>query len=464
MKKIFLILVLFPILMFVSCKDTDKKEFTGAQHEVKLLTLNPGHFHAALVQKEMYNQVHPTVHIYAPEGPDLEMHLQRIGRFNSRDENPTRWESIIYTGEDYLERMLAEKKGNVVVIAGNNNKKTSYILRSVEAGFNVLSDKPMAINGESFAMLQRAFAVAEQNNVLLYDIMTERYEITSRLQREIALVPEIFGELEKGTADDPAVVKESVHHFFKYVAGAILQRPPWYFDVEQQGEGIVDVTTHLVDLVQWSCFPDRIIDYHSDVQMLDATRRPTSVNKKQFMDVTSLDHVPDYLQYTLKDEILNIYANGEMLYTINGVYTRVSVTWDYVAPEGGGDTHYSLMKGSKTHLIVEQGEEQDYLPVLYLVPAPGHNKEQWEKEVKEAFGEITEKFPGIKLINAVKGFKVDVPLQYRIGHEAHFAKVTDKYLQFLVDGKLPHWEIPNMLAKYFTTTRAYELAKVKENN
>ena len=46
-------------------------EFTGAPGEVKLVTLDPGHFHAALVQKTMYDQVSPTVHVYAPEGPDV---------------------------------------------------------------------------------------------------------------------------------------------------------------------------------------------------------------------------------------------------------------------------------------------------------------------------------------------------------------------------------------------------------
>ncbi len=454
-------ITLFLILMISACKTDQPSGFTGAQHEVQLLTLNPGHFHAALVQKEMYNQVHPRVHIYAPQGPDLDLHLQRIERFNQRDENPTQWESIIYTGDDYLERMLAEARGNVVMTAGNNRLKTSYILQSVQAGFNVLSDKPMAINGESFGMLQQAFAVAEQNNVLLYDIMTERYAITSVLLREIAQIPGLFGELEKGTPEDPAVVKESVHHFFKYVAGAVLQRPPWYFDVEQQGEGIVDVTTHLVDLVQWTCFPDRIINYRTDVQMIDATRRSTPVTKQQFMNVTRLDYIPEYLQNTIKDDVLQVYANGEMLYKINGVHARVSVTWDYVAPEGGDDTHYSLMKGTKTHMIVEQGEAQNYIPVLYLVPAPGQARSQWEDDVQQGFERITQAFPGIELAATAEGFKVEVPSHYRIGHEAHFAKVTEKYLQFLIDGKLPDWEVPNMLSKYYTTTRAYEIAREK---
>jgi predicted dehydrogenase len=458
MNKLFFPLLLISVVMISSCTQEKKNEFTGAPHEVKLITLNPGHFHAALVQKEMYEQVNPDVFIYAPEGADLDMHLQRIDRFNQRDQNPTTWNSEIYVGDDYLEKMLAEKEGNVVVIAGNNRKKTSYIMQAVEAGLNVLSDKPMAINIESFQLLQDAFKKAEENNVLLYDIMTERYDITSQLQRDIALIPEIFGQQEKGSSENPAVVKESVHHFFKYVSGAILRRPPWYFDTNQQGEGIVDVTTHLVDLVQWICFPDRIINYQTDIDVYQATRRPTNITRQQFLDVTGLDHIPDYLG---GDGDLSVYANGEMQYTINDVHARVSVIWDYAAPEGGGDTHFSLMKGTKSHLIIRQGKEQGFLPVLFIVPTAEQNGVQWSREVQDAFAQITQKYPGITLTADAEGFRVEIPTEYRIGHEAHFAKVTEKYLGFLVDGKLPQWEIPNMLAKYYTTTRAWEIANQK---
>ncbi len=190
-----------------------------ATNEVRLITLDPGHFHAGLVQKYMYPQVSPVVHVYAPAGPDLQEHLKRIESFNTRADNPTHWEEKVYTGPDFLKRMLKEKAGNVVVLAGNNARKTEYINDSVVAGFNVLSDKPMAITPAGFNLLRKAFTRAAANKVLLYDIMTERYEITSILQRELSRMPELFGTMQQGTADQPAVSMESVHHFFKEVAG-----------------------------------------------------------------------------------------------------------------------------------------------------------------------------------------------------------------------------------------------------
>src|SRR5215210_9024406 len=113
---------------------------SGAKEKsVQLITLDPGHFHAALVQKTMYSDVDPTVHVYAPAGPDLQAHLDRIKAYNSRSVSPPKWNEIVYTGDNFFEKMLAEKKGNVVVLSGNNQKKTDFILKSLQGGMHVLA-------------------------------------------------------------------------------------------------------------------------------------------------------------------------------------------------------------------------------------------------------------------------------------------------------------------------------------
>ena len=90
------LLIISLSLFILGCSmEKEKETFTGAKGEVKLITLDPGHFHAALVQKTMYPQVDPVVHVYAPEGPDVEDHLQRIEAFNHRTENPTTWQEKV---------------------------------------------------------------------------------------------------------------------------------------------------------------------------------------------------------------------------------------------------------------------------------------------------------------------------------------------------------------------------------
>lgn len=452
------------LLLGASCTTPKEKAaaFTGAPGEVKLITLDPGHFHAALVQKSSYPQVCKDVYVYAPAGDDLQEHLKKIEAFNTRAELPTSWNEVVYTGPDFLDKMLAEKKGNVMITAGNNGKKTEYIKRTLAAGINVLADKPMAINAENFELLKECFDLARQNNVFLYDIMTERYEITTALQRELSILPAVYGHQLPGTPDDPAIVKESVHHFFKVVAGNPLKRPAWFFDVEQQGEGVVDVTTHLVDLVQWEAFPEQIIDYTKDIELVDANHWTTPLSAAQFKEVTGFDSYPDYLQKDLSGDTLQVYANGNIIYKIKGICAKVAVIWNYTYPEGGGDTHFSVMKGSKANLFIRQGEEQGYQPELFIEALPGTDLTAYEKELQASLPLVTAKFAGITFSKVKDNvWQVVIPQEYRVGHEAHFGQVAENFLQYLKDGALPAWEVPNMITKYYVTTKALEMAKAK---
>lgn len=422
------------------------------------ITVDPGHFHAALVQKIMYPDLDPNVYVYAPQGNDLRLHMNRINGYNTRAASPTQWNEVVYEGADFFKKMLQEKKGNIVMLAGNNQKKTEYILKSIQSGFHVYADKPMVIKPESFPMLEQAFQEAKKKKVLLYDIMTERYEITTMIQKELSQTYTIFGTLLKGSPTDPSITKESVHHYYKEVSGSPLQRPAWFYDTEQQGQGIVDVTTHLVDLVQWAAFPEQIIDYKKDIKIYNARSWTTGVSLPEFTASTAEKAFPDYLKkYVDANGVLQVGCNGEINYTLKGVHAKVSVIWNYKATPGGGDTHYSIMKGSLSDLIIRQGQEQKFKPTLYIEKKAGLTNEQVEK----AFVGVEKKFPGIALKANDKGWEIIIPEKYHEGHEAHFGRVTEKYLSYLKSGKLPEWEVPNMLAKYYTTTAAFKLAQKK---
>ena len=436
----------------MSCQ-ADKK----SDKSVHLITLDPGHFHAALVQKTMYDDVDSVVHVYAPDGIDLKWHLERIDAYNTRSESPTRWKEEVYTGNDFFEKMIEEKKGNVVVLSGNNQKKTDYILQSLQNGFNVFADKPMVIDSKGFEQLKEAFSVAGKNDLLLYDIMTERFEITTMLQRELSMIRELFGELEKGTPENPAITKESIHHFYKYVSGNVLTRPAWFMDVSQQGEGIVDVMTHLVDLVQWECFPEQTIDYTKDIAVSTAKRWTTGMSLSEFKAITKLDSFPSYLNKNIvQDTLLQVYCNGEIHYQLKGVHAKTSVIWKYKAPEGTGDTHYSIMRGTKANLVIRQGAEEQYKPALYIEPVGKDTA--YENTLNEKFTSIAKKYPGVELKKLTNGWQVIIPEKYKEGHEAHFGRVMEKFLSYLKNKNMPSWEEPNMLAKYYTTTKALEIA------
>ena len=446
MKLTYLLLTALTIL---SCSSNEDNKI------VKLMTLDPGHFHAALIQKTSYENIDSTVDVYAPEGPEVSTFLKSIDAYNNRETNPTNWSINTHLGNNYLEQMIFEKPGNVMVVSGKNSKKIDYILAAVTAGLNVYADKPLVTNPDGLKKLEEVFRIAKDNNVLVYDIMTERFEVTTGIQKALSMVSSVFGELLDGTLENPAISKESIHHLFKYVSGKPLVRPAWFLDTEQQGEGIIDVTTHLVDLIQWEAFPNQIIQ-KTDIDMLSAKRWPTILSKDQFKKITGLDSYPNYLEKDKIENDLHVYCNGEMNYTIKGKHAKVSVIWNYRAPEGTGDTHQSIMRGTKSDLVIKQGADENFKPTLYVNSKIGGS---FEADLNFTMTELQSEFPGIKAKKISDSvWKILIPNVLKIGHEAHFGQVTNNFLKYFKEGMLPDWEIPNMKAKYYTTIEAYKLA------
>lgn len=431
--------------------------------EVRFLELDPGHFHAALVLNRNYEGVAKDVKVFAPEGPDVESHVKLVQAFNSREKNPTAWNEIVHKGPDYLEKALAEgeKDSTVVVLAGKNNRKADYYLQALKAGFHVLSDKPMAITPDAFSKLVEAVRTANKHGRYFADIMTERNEITTILQRALVAAKDLYGEQEKGTPEDPAVTKESVHHFCKLVNGKPLQRPAWYYDTDQQGEAIVDVTTHLTDLVQWETFPGETLKF-SDVKMLKARTWATPITAADYKTSTGMETWPEYLKKDVDGKgVLQCKANGEFTYALKGVHAKVSVLWNFMPPKGTGDTHYSLMRGTKAEVIIRQGAEEGYKPRVYVKPRAGQDKAALEKALAAATEKFRKDYPGVGYRAEGDGWVMEVPQKYEIGHEAHFSQVMNMFLGWMREGKQPAEYLQNMLVKYHTLTEAWKMSRAK---
>jgi predicted dehydrogenase len=428
--------------------------------EVRIITLDPGHFHAALVQKRMYAGVSRRVNVYAPLGFDLTEHLNRIARFNARSEDPTAWEMDIHAAPDFFERMLKERPGNVVVISGRNQGKIDRIKACVEIGLNALADKPWIIEPADLPKLETSLAVADQRKLIAYDIMTERFEITNILQRELINDRAVFGSIVAGTEREPGVMMESVHNIMKTVAGAQNLRPAWFFDVTQQGEGLADTGTHLVDLAQWMLFPEQAIDYRKDINVIAAKRWPTVISKSEFRRATGEADFPPYLSSNAEQDKLNLYCNGEVSYALRGVRIRLKVIWNYEAAAGAGDTHFAVFKGSKSRVEIRQGKEENYRPELYVAPNSAERKPETLAALKKKIEALQSKYPGLAIEDAGDRLRVAIPDKYRAAHEEHFAQVMEHFLQYIKNsGSLPSWERPNMLAKYYVTTKAVELSR-----
>src|SRR4051812_35534037 len=182
---------------------------------IRLMTLAPGHFHAALVQKRAHPGVASRSYVYGPLDADTVAHVDRLAAFNARAAEPTAWELDLRAGANWLDRFLREQPGNTVVLSGRNRQKIDLMRAAVANGMHVFADKPWSIDAADLPKLEEVLRDAELREVLVWDVMTERHEVTNRVQLELVRDPDIFGKWQAGGPGQPALALESVHHLKK---------------------------------------------------------------------------------------------------------------------------------------------------------------------------------------------------------------------------------------------------------
>jgi len=418
--------------------------------KLSLIVLDPGHFHAALAQKEMYDNVAERVHVYAPVGPDLVDYLTRIARFNNRAEAPTSWQLEVHAGGDFLNRMAREKPGDVAIIANRNSGKLGAIAAAVGAGIHVLADKPMIIQRDQLPALADTLDRAAAAGLVVLDMMGGRAEITRSLTRLLHNDPDIFGEQIAGSPSEPGVTMTSVHHLMKMVSGVPNPRPAWYFDIRQQGDALADIGTHLVDRVHTTLFPGEALDYRCDIAIGGVKRWPTMVDLVQFRQVTGEMAWPEYLGDAVAGGKLAYDCNVNLGYAVRGIHVGLDMVWEWEEPAGGGDIHTESWRGTRARIELRHGPEYGWQPELYVVPLA-----DIEAALRRRIADLAETHRGLAIEKHQSEWKLVIPDALRIGHDAHFRELTKGFLAYAENpASLPAETNANLLAKYYVTTAA----------
>ena len=422
--------------------------------DTHLVVVDPGHFHATLVQAEMYPGLSPVVRVHAPLGPDLIDYLSRIARYNRRTQAATDWRLDVQAGPSFLERLRHETPGGIAIFSGRNRGKIERIIAALEAGLHVLADKPAIIEPADLARIEAALALAQERGLVLADMMTGRHNTLLRLLQALRSDPEIFGDPVRGTREEPGVLLSGVHYLRKLVAGLPNPRPAWYFDVTERGEGLADTGVHLVDRVYETLFPDQTLDWQHDLDILEASRWPTLVNLAQFRELTGENGWPGELARWIRGDTLEYFCNGQVDYRVRGIHVRLEVRWDWQA-EQGDDTHQALYRGTSCRLAVRQGPAERFRPELYVLP---------DREIGAALqrriAALQPSYPGIAAEARGAEWRIAIPDALRVGHDAAFAAFTRRFLGYVADpASLPARERSNLLAKYRVTTGAVALSR-----
>ncbi|HEY1190094.1 MAG TPA: putative oxidoreductase C-terminal domain-containing protein [Gemmata sp.] len=424
---------------------------------LRLMTVAPGHFHAALVQKRALHGVHHRTHVYAPLDGDTLAHLARVAAFNARGDHPTAWDVDLRAGPDYRERFAREQPGNAVVLSGRNRSKIDLMALSVENNLPVLADKPWIIEPADFPKLEALFAQAELREGLVWDMLTERFEITNWLLRELARDAELFGEWQAGTPEHPALWLKSVHLLKKSVNGQPLVRPWWWFSAAVSGEALTDVGTHLADLSIWLTAPDQPIHHATQVRVLAAERALLLLTQDQFGELTGLPAFPPELGPHVAEGNLYYGGFGSATYVLRGVHVKFEAAWEYEDPTGG-DAHQCVARGTRATALIRQAPGA--LPQLFFRAAAPARHGEMVHRLSARCATFQRDIKGLAVEDLGTEARVLVPDNWRTSHEDHFAEVMGEFVRYFhAPRAVPAWERANALTRYYITTRALELAR-----
>jgi predicted dehydrogenase len=405
-----------------------------------LLFLDPGHFHAALTLRVPHPGVWDEIVVYAPPAAaELSDFLALVERFNARRDEPTRWKPAVVTDADPLARLVQERRGNVVVVAGRNGGKARTIRRLHDAGFHVLADKPWLVEWNDLGDIEASLA----DWPLAVELMTGRHDLASRLLVRLVSSSEVFGTWRE---ESPSVELEGVHHLEKLVDGAPLRRPAWFFDVRVQGSGVVDIPTHQVDQTQWLAearggAPD------VTPELLDARAWPTRVPLDAFRRIAGVTAVPATLASLVDGDALTYCCNAELRYRLGPVTVRASTRWDLVAPPGGGDTYRTVAHGTRADIGLEQGPHTGHRRRVVVRPHDG--AADIVGHVDRVVAAWDEASGGLVIErDAVGGVQITTAPAADGGHDTHFARVRDDMLVAIDEHRWPEAAMLRTRAKY----------------
>jgi len=146
-----------------------------------------------------------------------------------------------------------------------------------------------------------------------------------------------------------------------------------------------------------------------------------------------------------------------MTFRLRGIVATIESRWALAVPEGGGDTHYALIRGTAADLIVEHSGLTRHVTELTIRPVDGGAG--YAAVLENAIESLEAEFPGLGIEPLAGEYRIAIPQALRTTHEQHFAKVLDQFLSRMDCGVLSDNYGRNLVAKYRLLMRAAELSR-----
>ncbi len=135
---------------------------------------------------------------------------------------------------DYRQ-LLDEFNPDIVSVANENDLRAEVLLAALEAGKDVICDKPLCLTMEDQEAIEQTLSDNPDRRVL--NLLTLRGQPRWRALRDV---------VQSGRIGDPAFV-----HVRMAVRLKREQRPPWFLDYRRSGGLFLDLLIHGLDQVEW---------------------------------------------------------------------------------------------------------------------------------------------------------------------------------------------------------------------
>jgi hypothetical protein len=211
-------------------------------------------------------------------------------------------------------------------------------------------------------------------------------------------------------------------------------------------------------LTQWLIGDSRLSEYDRDVELVSACQWPTTVPRDVFALVTGLQDYPEPLRGNVVDGALRYLCNAQLSYRLRGVPVQLESLWHLAIPEGGGDTHCAIVRGTRADLIVDQGPHTAFRTELTIRPVSADA--DYARVLQKTVAALRDGFPGLGVEPAGSAFRIAIPETLRTTHEEHFAAVLDQFLTYADSRQWPDQLGPDLVTKYTLLARAAELSRL----
>jgi hypothetical protein len=260
--------------------------------------------------------------------------------------------------------MLKERPGNVVVISGKNRSKLERVQKSLEAGLHVLVDKPWILEASELPALEKALATADQKGLVAYDIMTERFEVTTELQKELVN----DRQLRQLDPRQPSRTRPCTWRASTTQEGGrrrAQHAPVWFFDTAEQARASTTSGRISSTWCSGRSTPSRRSTPRKDFQLVAAQRWPTMIP----LSSSARSPAADFPENIKRASRTTCSSTSPTAGDLQAARQRreALVIWDWEASHG--DTHYAFYQ---RHALADRGAarlEGALSPELYVVPA-----------------------------------------------------------------------------------------------